>query len=160
MRKRQQPPYPFWRHHIQQYNKKMGKHPNTNWILKTKICYVMRGHKGCRRVEVFSIYFEGIQGFGKCNRTDIFTRCHYWACTEKKGEGGGCRYFIHVIIILQAPCGPPPSPPPYHNIHAQAHPHLYTIKLIIRKWTDNQYNHRMGWMLAFSLTTKALLIPV
>lgn len=88
MRKRQQPPYPFWRHHIQQYNKKMGKHPNTNWILKTKICYVMRGHKGCRRVEGFSIYFEGIQGFGKCNRTDIFTRCHYWACTEKKGERG------------------------------------------------------------------------
>lgn len=49
----------------------------------------MRGHKGCRRVEVFSIYFGGIQGFGKCNRTDIFTRCHYWACTEKKGGKGG-----------------------------------------------------------------------
>jgi len=78
----------------------------------------------------------------------------------RRSGGGGCRYFIHVIIILQAPCGPPPSPPPYHNIHTQAHPHLYTIKLIIRKWTDNQYNHRMGWMLAFSLTTKALLIPV
>jgi len=28
--------------------KKMGKHPNTNWILKTKICSVMRGHKSCR----------------------------------------------------------------------------------------------------------------
>lgn len=87
----------------------MGKHPDTNWILKTKICYILRGHKGSRRLEVFSIYFEGIQGFGKCNRTDSFTRCHYWACIEK---GAGCRYFIHVIIILQPPYGPPPITTP------------------------------------------------
>jgi hypothetical protein len=67
--------------------------------------------------------YEGIQGFGKCNRTDIFTRCHYWACTEQEC---GYRYFIHVIIILQPPYSPAPltSLTPYRNIHAQTHPHL------------------------------------
>lgn len=88
----------------------------------------MRGHKGCRRVEVFSIYFEGIQGFGKCNRTDIFTRCHYWACTEKKGGGGGGLQIFHTRYNYSA--SPVLSPARHHpltTIYTPRPIHIYIL---------------------------------